>query len=42
MFGFKVIRQYEKGIVLHWGKAQDQPRDRVWPGRTRSPTACTR
>jgi regulator of protease activity HflC (stomatin/prohibitin superfamily) len=31
MFGFKVIRQYENGIVLHWGKAQDQPRG---PGLT--------
>ena len=31
MFGFKVIRKYENGIVLRWGKAQEQVRG---PGLT--------
>jgi regulator of protease activity HflC (stomatin/prohibitin superfamily) len=31
MFGYKVIRQYEHGIVLRWGKVQDKIRQ---PGLT--------
>src|SRR4051794_32273927 len=31
MFGYKVIRQYEQGVVLRWGKAQDKLRG---PGLT--------
>jgi regulator of protease activity HflC (stomatin/prohibitin superfamily) len=27
MFGFHVIRQYEQGIVCHWGKIQDKVRE---------------
>jgi len=31
MFGYKVIRQYEHGVVLRWGKVQDKIRQ---PGLT--------
>jgi len=31
MFGFQVVKQYEQGIVLHWGKVQPNPRQ---PGLT--------
>jgi regulator of protease activity HflC (stomatin/prohibitin superfamily) len=31
MFGFRVIRQYEQGVVLRWGKVQPQVRE---PGLT--------
>jgi regulator of protease activity HflC (stomatin/prohibitin superfamily) len=26
MFGFQVVKQFEQGIVLHWGKVQPTPR----------------
>lgn len=26
MFGFRVIREYEQGVVLRWGKVQPEPR----------------
>jgi regulator of protease activity HflC (stomatin/prohibitin superfamily) len=31
MFGFQVVKQYEQGIVLHWGKVRSTPRE---PGLT--------